>query len=47
MAAYAVDRIAKGVAAVLSAAAWTYVAAFVTSLVTLLYYVSMISGRRS
>jgi Zn-dependent membrane protease YugP len=36
----------KGVAAVLSAAAWTYVAAFVTSLVTLLYYVSLISGRR-
>ncbi|HYJ12956.1 MAG TPA: zinc metallopeptidase [Thermomicrobiales bacterium] len=36
----------EGVAAVLSAAAWTYVAAFVTSLLTLLYYVSMISGRR-
>jgi len=36
----------KGVAAVLNAAAWTYVAAFVTSLVTLLYYLSMISGRR-
>ncbi len=36
----------KGVAAVLSAAAWTYVAAFVTSLLTLLYYVSLISGRR-
>jgi len=36
----------KGVAAVLNAAAWTYVAAFVTSLVTLLYYISMISGRR-
>jgi Zn-dependent membrane protease YugP len=36
----------KGVAAVLNAAAWTYVAAFVTSLVTLLYYVSLISGRR-
>lgn len=36
----------KGVAAVLSAAAWTYVAAFVSSLLTLLYYVSMVSGRR-
>lgn len=34
----------KGVAAVLNAAAWTYVAAFATSLLTLLYYVSMISG---
>lgn len=36
----------KGVAAVLNAAAWTYVAAFVTSLMTLLYYVSLLSGRR-
>jgi uncharacterized protein len=36
----------QGVSAVLSAAAWTYVAAFVSSLLTLLYYISLLSGRR-
>jgi Zn-dependent membrane protease YugP len=34
----------SGVAAVLNAAAWTYVAAFTTSLMTLLYYVTLVSG---
>ncbi len=34
----------SGVAAVLNAAAWTYVAAFATSLMTLLYYVTLVSG---
>lgn len=34
----------KGVARVLDAAAWTYVAGFASSLLTLLYYVMMISG---
>ena len=33
-----------GVAAVLNAAAWTYVAGFVASLLSLLYYVSLVSG---
>lgn len=37
---------AAGVNAVLSAAAWTYIAAFATSLLTLLYYVSLVSGSR-
>ena len=35
---------ASGVAAVLNAAAWTYVAGFVASLLSLLYYVSLVSG---
>ena len=34
----------SGVSAVLNAAAWTYVAAFATSLMTLLYYVTLVSG---
>lgn len=34
----------SGVAAVLNAAAWTYVAGFATSLLSLLYYVSLVSG---
>jgi Zn-dependent membrane protease YugP len=33
-----------GVAAVLNAAAWTYVAGFATSLLTLLYYVMLVGG---
>lgn len=40
----------KGVDNVLDSAAWTYVAAFATSVLTLLYYVSLVtggSGRRS
>jgi Zn-dependent membrane protease YugP len=37
---------AAGVNSVLSAAAWTYIAAFATSLLTLLYYVSLVSGSR-
>jgi Zn-dependent membrane protease YugP len=39
----------KGVAKVLDAAAWTYIAGFAASLLTLLYYVSLVSGmgRRS
>ncbi len=36
----------RGVNAVLNAAALTYVAAFVTALLQLLYYVSLVSGRR-
>ncbi len=36
----------QGVAAVLSAAAWTYVAGFVASLLNLLYYVSLLTGNR-
>ena len=36
----------KGVNKVLNAAAWTYVAGLVTSVLQLLYYVSLISGRR-
>ena len=34
----------QGVARVLNAAAWTYVAGFATSLLTLLYYVSLLTG---
>lgn len=34
----------KGVAQVLNAAAWTYVASFAASLLTLLYYVSLVTG---
>jgi Zn-dependent membrane protease YugP len=34
----------SGVAAVLDAAAWTYVAGFAASLLSLLYYVSLVSG---
>jgi Zn-dependent membrane protease YugP len=34
----------QGVAAVLNAAAWTYVASFASSLLTLLYYVMMVTG---
>lgn len=37
----------KGVAAVLDAAAWTYIAGFATSLLTLLYYVSLVTGGSS
>ena len=36
----------KGVAKVLDAAAWTYIAGFAASLLTLLYYVSLVSGMR-
>jgi Zn-dependent membrane protease YugP len=38
---------AKGVATMLSSAAWTYVAGFAASLLTLLYYVMAIMGMRS
>lgn len=34
----------QGVAAVLNAAAWTYIAGFAASLLTLLYYISLVSG---
>jgi Zn-dependent membrane protease YugP len=34
----------QGVARVLNAAAWTYVAGFASSLLTLLYYVSLVTG---
>lgn len=37
---------AQGVAAVLSAAAWTYIAGFLVSVMTLLYYVSILTGSR-
>lgn len=37
----------KGVATVLNAAAWTYVAGFAASLLTLLYYVMLLTGMRS
>jgi Zn-dependent membrane protease YugP len=37
----------QGVSAVLNAAAWTYVAGFAASLLTLLYYVMLLSGMRS
>lgn len=37
----------KGVANVLNAAAWTYVAGFAASLLTLLYYVSLVTGMNS
>lgn len=36
----------KGVAKVLDAAAWTYIAGFAASLLTLLYYVMLVSGMR-
>ncbi len=36
----------QGVAKVLDAAAWTYIAGFAASLLTLLYYVSMVTGMR-
>ena len=36
----------KGVAKVLDAAAWTYIAGFAASLLTLLYYVSLLTGAR-
>jgi Zn-dependent membrane protease YugP len=36
----------QGVSRVLSAAAWTYVAGFATSVLTLLYYVSLLTGMR-
>ena len=35
---------AKGVKDVLSSAAWTYIAGFASSLLTLLYYVMMVTG---
>jgi uncharacterized protein len=35
-----------GVSAVLNAAAWTYIAGFLTSLLSLLYYVSLLTGSR-
>jgi Zn-dependent membrane protease YugP len=40
---------AKGVANVLNAAAWTYIAGFAASLLQLLYWVSLLTGtsRRS
>lgn len=37
----------KGVARVLDAAAWTYIAGFAASLLTLLYYVMMVMGMRN
>ena len=37
---------AKGVAKVLDAAAWTYIAGFAASLLTLLYYVMLLTGMR-
>ena len=36
----------KGVKSVLDAAAWTYIAGFATSVLTLLYYVMMVMGMR-
>ena len=36
----------KGVASVLSAAGWTYVAGFASSVLTLMYYVMMVTGMR-
>ena len=36
----------QGVAKVLNAAAWTYIAGFAASLLTLLYYVSLVAGMR-
>ena len=36
----------KGVANVLDAAAWTYIAGFASSVLTLLYYVMLVSGMR-
>jgi Zn-dependent membrane protease YugP len=40
------DEEQRGVNAVLNAAALTYVAALVTAILQLLYYVSLVSGRR-
>lgn len=37
----------QGVAAMLNAAAWTYIAGFAASLLTLLYYVMLLSGMRA
>jgi Zn-dependent membrane protease YugP len=37
----------KGVSRVLDAAAWTYIAGFAASLLTLLYYVMLVTGMRS
>ena len=36
----------QGVSRVLDAAAWTYIAGFAASLLTLLYYVSLVTGMR-
>lgn len=36
----------QGVAKVLDAAAWTYIASFATSVLTLLYYIMLVSGMR-
>jgi len=36
----------QGVARVLDAAAWTYIAGFAASLLTLLYYVMLVTGMR-
>ncbi len=36
----------KGVARVLDAAAWTYIAGFAASLLTLLYYIMLVTGMR-
>jgi Zn-dependent membrane protease YugP len=36
----------QGVAKVLDAAAWTYIAGFASSVLTLLYYVMLVSGMR-
>ena len=36
----------RGVAKVLDAAAWTYIAGFAASLLTLLYYISLVTGMR-
>ena len=36
----------RGVRSVLDAAAWTYVAGFATSVLTLLYYVMLVTGMR-
>ncbi|HEU0116465.1 MAG TPA: zinc metallopeptidase, partial [Thermomicrobiales bacterium] len=37
-------REARGVKTMLDAAAWTYVAGFAASLLTLLYYVGLVTG---
>ncbi len=37
----------RGMAKVLDAAAWTYIAAFISVLATFLYYVAMLTGRRN
>jgi Zn-dependent membrane protease YugP len=36
----------KGVAKVLDSAAWTYIAGFAASVLTLLYYVMLVTGMR-